>query len=635
MDLVFNKFWLPDGGKLFVYNKTSGQTIGGITNEFLNGNKDNPTDFSTGMIIGDELTLEYYQPSSLKDKPIISISKIYYGYRDIPSFSNIQTMNFGDSGDCQVNINCSEGQNWQKEKQAVARILVKLPNGSGWCSGSLVNNTSYTFEPLFLTANHCFDNVFDAINNPNLSQWIFYWNYEFPGCNNLTTEPVIRSTTGATVRANNDVSDFGLLELTQDPRNLAGFTPYYLGWDRSGSSGTEGVGIHHPRGDVKKIATYNTAPTNSTCVNNNYWMTGFIETTPNRHSVMEPGSSGSPLINSQKKLIGQLFGPGNTTLCPEHLCGNDPGLQRVSYGKFSISWTGNGALDSRRRLQDWLDPNGLNPQTLDGNDIPAISGPSQICDQGTYTIDNLPTGATVVWSATPSGVVLLQQNGNSVTLTKVGSGQITLSATINNSYNVTKSDIQVGTSPVFFNLYLTSCSCAVIEVKVGESSYFAPDSPGLSTNDTDYWWGVTPPDASPTTYYYGARLPYTAYVSGLYTVSLSYKGACGWSTPVSQNFNFSDGSLLSLYPNPTSSEVTVSVKNSTTLESLSAITTSSTSSATSYSVKVVDVYGSIIYADTKIGKQFSIPTTALRNGVYSVIVSDGTNIYQNKLIVKH
>jgi len=53
------------------------------------------------------------------------------------------------------------------------------------------------------------------------------------------------------------------------------------------------------------------------------------------------------------------------------------------------------------------------------------------------------------------------------------------------------------------------------------------------------------------------------------------------------------------------------------------------------SVKVVDVYGSVIYADTKIGKQFSIPTAALRNGVYSVVVSDGTNIYQNKLIVKH
>ena len=192
----------------------------------------------------------------------------------------------------------------------------------------------------------------------------------------MTTEPIIRSTTGATVRANNDVSDFGLLELTQDPRSLAGFTPYYLGWDRSGNAGTGGVGIHHPRGDVKKIATYNTTPTNSTCVNNNYWITGFIETAPNHHSVMEPGSSGSPLINSQKKVIGQLLGPGNFILCPEYLCGNNPELQRVSYGKFNISWTGNNATDSRRRLQDWLDPNGLNPQTLDGNGIPTISGPS-------------------------------------------------------------------------------------------------------------------------------------------------------------------------------------------------------------------------------------------------------------------
>ena len=142
LDLVFDKFWLPDEGKLFLYNQTTGQTIGGITNEFLSGNKENPADFSTGMILGDELTLEYYQPVSLKDRPIISISSIYYGYRDIPSYSNFQVNGFGDSGNCQVNVNCNEGQNWQKEKLTVARILVKFSGGSGWCSGSLVNSRS-------------------------------------------------------------------------------------------------------------------------------------------------------------------------------------------------------------------------------------------------------------------------------------------------------------------------------------------------------------------------------------------------------------------------------------------------------------------------------------------------------------
>jgi hypothetical protein len=37
----------------------------------------------------------------------------------------------------------------------------------------------------------------------------------------------------------------------------------------------------------------------------------------------------------------------------------------MCYGKFNVSWTGNGATDSRRRLNDWLDPNNTNT-TLDG-----------------------------------------------------------------------------------------------------------------------------------------------------------------------------------------------------------------------------------------------------------------------------
>ena len=79
--------------------------------------------------------------------------------------------------------------------------------------------------------------------------WVFYWGYERPSCK--TGEPIERSTTGAEVIANGD-ADFALLRLKQDPRNLIGFNPYYLGWDRSGNSGTGGVGIHHPSGDVKK-----------------------------------------------------------------------------------------------------------------------------------------------------------------------------------------------------------------------------------------------------------------------------------------------------------------------------------------------------------------------------------------------
>jgi hypothetical protein len=60
---------------------------------------------------------------------------------------------------------------------------------------------------------------------------------------------VIRSTSGAKLVANNSVSDFALLQLTEDPRYKTGVTPYYLGWDRSGNVSAGGVGIHHPKGD--------------------------------------------------------------------------------------------------------------------------------------------------------------------------------------------------------------------------------------------------------------------------------------------------------------------------------------------------------------------------------------------------
>lgn len=304
LDLTFDEFWLPDQGKFYVYSPETKNTIGAITSEFLRGSKENPADFSTGIIYGDKLTLEYYQPSHVKGKPIIKVSNIYYGYRYVKKYS--ETKSFGDSGDCQVNVNCSEGQNWQAEKKAVARIYVKMPNKAGWCSGALVNNTANNLEPLLLTANHCLDGYFDAVSNPNLSKWIFYWDYEFPGCSDQINEPIIKSTVGATVIANNNISDFALFELTQDPRNLPSFVPYYLGWDRSGNSGIGGVGIHHPIGDVKKIATYSISPFDSYCANSNlYWDVRFISTA-NGHSVMQPGSSGSPLINVNRHIIGQL-----------------------------------------------------------------------------------------------------------------------------------------------------------------------------------------------------------------------------------------------------------------------------------------------------------------------------------------
>lgn len=354
INLLYDQFWLPEKTKLFLYTKDREHTIGAFTSANNKGEADNIQGFATGLLYGETITLEYFVPKEVEEDGIISISGVVHGYRYIilPEDSG---RSLGSSGNCQVNVNCAEGANWQQEKDAVSLILLE---GTRICSGSLINTTCNDDRPLFLTADHCIDEVGrDAISNPNLNNTTFYWHYERPGCPNTGSPPML-STVGATVVANNEVTDFALLELTEDPKDKNGVTPYYLGWDRSGNTGTGGVGIHHPRGDAKKISTYSMTPTNSTCLdgtigdifyhNVNFWQVGFIATV-NGHSIPEPISSGSPLINSNRRVIGQLLGPG---FCPGELCNTNPGQELVSYGKFSVSWTGNGATDSRRLLSE-------------------------------------------------------------------------------------------------------------------------------------------------------------------------------------------------------------------------------------------------------------------------------------------
>lgn len=361
LNLLYDKFWLPVGAKLFIYSNDKKNVIGAFTSENNKGTQGNPAGFATGLVYGKDITLEYVEPKGISGG-VISIANIVIGYRYIRLPDNTQEA-FGGSGNCQVNINCSEGSNWQKEKNAVALILV---NGNRYCTGSLVNNTKKNNEAYFLTADHCLGgwanaSKHDAINNSNLDHWSFYWNYESPSCSNTSSQPIIRSTSGATVISNNSVSDFALLKLKEDPAKLQGATLYYLGWDCTTNIPSSVVGIHHPAGDVKKIATRNGSPGS---YNSSFW--GFYwSATANGYSVTEGGSSGSPLINNSRRVIGQLYG-GSSVNC------SNPSQDNAIYGRLSVSWTGNNNSDQRRRLKDWLDPLNTIPASggiLDGMGI--------------------------------------------------------------------------------------------------------------------------------------------------------------------------------------------------------------------------------------------------------------------------
>ncbi|WP_298548223.1 hypothetical protein [uncultured Parabacteroides sp.] len=358
--LLYDKFWIPEGASLFLYSKDRKQYMGAFTSINNKGDSINVRGFITDLINSDRIILEYYQPAEVVESAIISIEAVLHGYKNV-TLNTPQNAGFGQSGNCEVNINCSEGANWQTEKRAVTMILA---DGRSGCSGALINTMARDGRPLLLTANHCltidrrtgdgYYKVYDAVSSPNLDQYIFYWNYESSSCSG-GNEPVKRSTVGATVLANNSNTDFALLLLAEDPKLLSGYDTYYLGWDRTSNPGSGGVCIHHPMFDIKKISTHNMIPES---YNSSFWGV-YWQQTSNGYGVTEFGSSGSPLLTSNgHRIIGQLFG------MPYYADCNSPDNVYSEYGKFHVSWD-NGNI-AERRLKDWLDPENTGVMNIEG-----------------------------------------------------------------------------------------------------------------------------------------------------------------------------------------------------------------------------------------------------------------------------
>ncbi len=351
--VYFDQFYIPEGGRLFLYNPDKSKVIGAFT--AMNNNPEKL--FSTELIPGDRVTLEYNQPPGDSELPFIHVSEIAYAYRGIPEKKEIT--GFGSSGPCEVNVICSEGAQWQNEKKGVMRIGVKKYGSTYWCSGSMVNNTRQDMTPYVLTADHCGQGA----TPQDISEWIFYFDFESADCPNPSKAPSYRSMTGATVTAaSGDVnikgSDFFLLLLDQNIPDT--FDVWFNGWSRKDIASQNGTGIHHPQGDIRKISTY-TNPLVSTGWNGNLEMTHWEVTwtgTANGHGVTEGGSSGSPLFDPSGRIVGALT--GGESSCDSFAL-NLPDY----YGKFSWSWDMNGS-DYSERLDHWLDPDSTGVEVLNG-----------------------------------------------------------------------------------------------------------------------------------------------------------------------------------------------------------------------------------------------------------------------------
>jgi hypothetical protein len=350
----FDRFHLPAGGKLFLYDKNKTQVIGAFTDR----NNSKKEYFATELIKGDQMTLEYYQPEDSRGELKLHLNEIVYAYRGVGFLGNMQGQ-IRSSGDCEVNVNCPEGQEWQLQKRGVVRINIRKDSSTFWCSGSLLNNVRRDHTPYILTADHCGISA----TSQELLQWVFYFDYESPDCQNPSVPPVSKSLVGAirVAESGNSASsgsDFYLAVLTEPiPAN---YYVYFNGWNHLNIPSPNGVTIHHPQGDIKKISTYTTMLESSRYGSNPdsaFWKVFWDETT-NGHGVTERGSSGSPLFDSSGRIVGTLTGG-------ESNCDSPSLIKPDYYGKFYWSWDLNGS-DSTHRLRDWLDPDSTGVNVLDG-----------------------------------------------------------------------------------------------------------------------------------------------------------------------------------------------------------------------------------------------------------------------------
>lgn len=354
LSLYSSDFYLPKGGELYIYNSDHSQVIGAFTSI----NNIELRSFASELIYGDEIIIEYFQPNSIEDEPIIEITELGYAYRDCQNkINDLKSFEYGSSGSCNVNANCSEGNNYRQAQRGIARIQVRMnDNTIGWCTGSLVNNTNRDLLPYLLSAHHCIENVQSAIY---YSQFIFYFNYQTAGCSNAA-EPGYRTLVGTLVKAKGTKSDFVLFQLNNAIPSY--FNAYWNGWTRTLSASTKGVCFHHPQGDVKKISTYNSTLTTASYPDytpNAHWKVQWVQTA-NGFGITEGGSSGSPLFNSSSKIVGTLT--GGLSSC------SAPISSKVDYyGKFSYAWNLNGTT-ANTQLKPWLDPHNTGVMELNGDD---------------------------------------------------------------------------------------------------------------------------------------------------------------------------------------------------------------------------------------------------------------------------
>jgi len=213
-----------------------------------------------------------------------------------------RAVDIGASASCNIDIACvTPSAALTQAANSVGKIVFNDRVGFIYlCSGAMLNDSTRTFTPYFLSANHCIaeDPAFMA------STVNVYWFFRAQTCNSTAVPPFALQTGGAMLLARSEDWDWLLLRLNTAPPVGVTFSAWRA---EPVPEGAVATGLHHPAGDLGKFSQGNSTGyqlfSDGTTFIRMVWDQGTTET----------GSSGSGLFTylasgNFYEVRGGLFG---------------------------------------------------------------------------------------------------------------------------------------------------------------------------------------------------------------------------------------------------------------------------------------------------------------------------------------
>jgi hypothetical protein len=346
--LHFSGFDLPEGAALYVYG-ADGQAKGPYTGRGPVGNGE----LYTNAIFGEQVHVQLVQagtPSRLPGELVLE-SVGYMGPRFLQAVipvadgdhqpSGVATRSFCSYNEsCVENAACQSSSAVADARQAVASILFQSGANYYICTGGLLADTAGSQTPYFLTANHCISKSGEA------SSLETFFDYVTTCSNPDCSQPYSNTgqTVGATILSHSSNNDHSFLQLSSNPATPDG-TVAYLGWNSSPVANTNGFNLYrisHPSGAPQAYSEHSVDTGAGTCTT---LPRGDFIYSNDTYGATEGGSSGSPVVDGDGNVVGQLYGACGTNV--GDVC--DSGSNSTVDGAFAVTYPS---------VAEWLDPSG-------------------------------------------------------------------------------------------------------------------------------------------------------------------------------------------------------------------------------------------------------------------------------------